>query len=481
MTNQIIQELEQLLGKDKVLSDEQSRLLADGPMTRPFEKAFGYVPEHLPICVVKAFSTDDVSKTLAFCNTHGISVITRTGATCSEDQLVVINDNTIMLDCAGINSLIKLDEVNMMATAGCGMPLSQLEKLANEKGLTTGHCPQSQPIAHLGGLVATRSIGQFSTYYGGIEDLVCGLEAVLPNGEVVRIRNVPRRAAGPDLRHMFIGSEGALAVITEVTLKLFTYYPDSFWKGAFVVKSFEEGIDTIREIITKGYRPSVVRLYDKPDMDLNYGSVDLAEGEACMFFVAEGPPDIALVTGNNIAKIADAHGARYVGTKIVEHWLETRNNLSFKIGTEAAAEEARQTGLFYATCEISASWTEIKDIYKNVLEKLPQKLDNLALLGGHVSHSYQNGTNIYFVYQIKAGDPMQMTTVDHWKLIDLLCHEVLAQPTGGAIHHHGTGKVRVKLIKEELGTSYPLMKGLKTMLDPNGIMNPGTLIPLEAE
>ena len=62
---------------------------------------------------------------------------------------------------------------------------------------TMNHCPQSQPLACLGGLTATRSIGQFSTYYGGIEDLVCGLEAVLPNGEVVRIRNVPRRSAGP--------------------------------------------------------------------------------------------------------------------------------------------------------------------------------------------------------------------------------------------------------------------------------------------
>lgn len=475
MANQAINDLIGLLGAEKVLTDESVLLNAEGPLTRPFERAFGYQPKHLPIAVVKAMSTEDVSKTLKYCNDNKISVITKTGATCSEDQLIVINDSTIFLDCEGMNQLIKLDAYNMMATVGCGMHLARLEELANEQGLTTGHCPQSQPLACLGGLTATRSIGQFSTYYGGIEDLVCGLEAVLPNGEVVRIRNVPRRSAGPDLRHMFIGSEGALAVITELTVKLFTYYPDDFWKGAFVVKSFEEGIDAIREIITKGFRPSVVRLYDKPDMDLNYGSVELAEGEACMFFVAEGPADIARVTGENIMKIAEAHGARWAGTQIVDHWLATRNNICNTIGGEEDAQKFRETKTFYATCEISASWSEIKDIYRNVMEKLPQNLENLVLLGGHVSHSYQTGTNVYFVYQLKATDPLKMNE-DQWELIDMLCKEVLAQPTGGAMHHHGTGKVRVKLMHEEHGSSYPLMVGLKHMMDPNGIMNPGTLI-----
>ena len=210
-------------------------------------------------------------------------------------------------------------------------------------------------------------------------------------------------------------------------------------------------------------------------MDLNYGSVELAEGEACMFFVAEGPADIARVTGENIMKIAEAHGARWAGTQIVDHWLATRNNICNTIGGEEDAQKFRETKTFYATCEISASWSEIKDIYRNVMEKLPQNLENLVLLGGHVSHSYQTGTNVYFVYQLKATDPLKMNE-DQWELIDMLCKEVLAQPTGGAMHHHGTGKVRVKLMHEEHGSSYPLMVGLKHMMDPNGIMNPGTLI-----
>jgi alkyldihydroxyacetonephosphate synthase len=354
-----------------------------------------------------------------------------------------------------------------------------LERLVNEQGLTTGHCPQSQPLACVGGLVATRSIGQFSTYYGSVENMVCGLEAVLPSGEIVRIRNVPRRSTGPDLRQIFIGSEGALAIITEVTFTLYTYYPDDFWKGAYVVENFAKGIDIIREVMVKGYRPSVTRVYDKSDMDKNYGSVELQENEACMFFVAEGPPSIAKATGDAIQQIASAAGAKYAGTKIVDHWLMTRNNICDTLGTEPEKEKARQTRTFGITCEISADWSEIKTIYDNVIKNVPQKIDYLTMLGGHVSHSYQTGTNIYFVYEMQIIEPLLLTTKYNWGVINAICTEVLKESTGTIAHHHGIGKVRVKLMKEEHGSSYQLMKGLKGLLDPKGIMNPGCLIPIE--
>lgn len=112
----------------------------------------------------------------------------------------------------------------MEATVECGVVLETLENEVRALGFTTGHSPQSKPLAQLGGLTATRSIGQFSTLYGGIEDMIVGLESVFPNGEICRIKNVPRRAAGPDIRHIVIGNEGAISFITEVTVKLFKWY-----------------------------------------------------------------------------------------------------------------------------------------------------------------------------------------------------------------------------------------------------------------
>lgn len=444
-------------------------------MNRFVEKAFCCKPDYMPLCVVKVRNTDEVSGVLKYCYKNDISVIPRTGASSSEGQLAVINDNTIFLDASPIRKLISLDEENMMVTVGCGMPLSELEEMVNEKGLTTGHCPQSQPLADMGGLVSTRSIGQFSTYYGGIEDMVCGLEAVLPDGKIIRIRNVPRRAAGPDLKQLFIGSEGTYGVVTEITVKLFTWYPDNMWKRGYVVKSFDTGIDVIREILVKGYRPSVVRLYDKADVDLNYGSVNIAPGEAFMFFVAEGPEPIANATGEAIAGIANKFNAKDIGTEAVEHWWKTRNNLCDDITSGRQQKRVKETKVLYATMEISASWSDIKKIYHDVMDHLPNNIPELVLLGGHVSHSYQNGTNIYFVYQVKINDPSNGTE-EMYRVVEEICNCVLKQETGGIVHHHGMGKLRVRLADKEHGSSYVLLENLKHMMDPKGIMNPGDLV-----
>jgi alkyldihydroxyacetonephosphate synthase len=104
-----------------------------------------------------------------------------------------------------MDRILSVDAYDMQATCQCGVPLQALEDRAREVGLTTGHSPQSKPVAHMGGLVATRSIGQFSTLYGGIEDMVWA--DGFPGGRA-RIKNVPRRAG--DIRHVVIGNEGAL-------------------------------------------------------------------------------------------------------------------------------------------------------------------------------------------------------------------------------------------------------------------------------
>lgn len=478
LKEEVVKNLSALIGEGNVISSDAAILASDGVLVREYEKAFGYTPEYLALAVAKVSSTDDVVKVLKYCDQNGISVIARTGASSSEDQLLVTNDHTIFVDGAPMNKIIKIDPENMVATVQCGVPLAVLEAKVNELGLTTGHCPQSQPMAFMGGLVATRSIGQFSTYYGGIEDLVCGLEAVLPNGEVVRIRPVPRRAAGPDLRHLIIGAEGTIAFMTEVTVKLFSYYPDEMWKNGYIVKNFHEGLKVVREIMAKGYKPSVVRLYDKPDVDHNYGSVKLKDKEAFMFFSCEGPGEVAAVNGAAIHRIAMEHGAQDIGTKAVDHWFLTRNNLCNVVGTEAEREHFRQTHTKYSTIEICANWEEIDKIYDDVMRELPERLPNLTMLGGHVSHSYMNGTNIYFVYVLKIDDPHNAHN-EQYAVMDALCDVVLRYNSGTIAHHHGIGKIRVKRIKEELGSSYPLMRALKKTFDPNNTMNPGCLVPVE--
>lgn len=476
--DQVLDELSELVGAENVVTERPALLQTSKQvLVRQFEKAFDYVPDYLPLCLLRLSSTDEVVRAIRYCNDNRLSVIVQTGASSSEDQLLVVDDHTIVFDLTGIDQVISLDAENMMATVGCGMPLARLEELANEQGLTTGHWPQSQPLACMGGLVATRSIGQFSTYYGGIEDMLCGLEAVLPDGQIIRIRPVPRSAAGPDLRNVFMGSEGTIGVITEVTVKLFKHFPDQ-WRNAYVVPSFDAGLDAIRETITAGFKPGVVRLYDKADMDLNYGTVELMDGEACMFFVAEGPPSIVAAIGAATDAAAIRHGARSIGSGVVDHWMKERNEVCKILGTDVIKDHYRQSRIFYTTCEVSASWTDIRRIYANVIANVPKEIDNMVAIGGHVSHSYQTGTNIYFVYQLAAKDPLRMYESDR-AVKSAITAQVLKESTGGSVHHHGVGKMRVRHIAQELGSSYELLRRMKKDLDPHGIMNPGCLIPIE--
>lgn len=471
---QAIEDLKKLTSPDRVLTDEASLKFGEG-YNLSYAKYFDLYPNPLPVAIVNAVSTAEISAVLKYCNKNDIYVQPRTGNSGGEALNEIYNDSTIVLDGSMMDEIIKIDEYNMTVTAQCGVPLERLENLLREKGLTTGHGPQSLPMADMGGLAATRSIGQFSTYYGGIEDLLTGLEAVLPNGEIIRIRNVPRRSAGPDLRQIFIGSEGAFAYITEVSVKIFKYYPDDMWMGGYKMKNMKEGLHALRDIITAGWRPSVVRLYDKSDMDHNFGSVKMKDDEAFMFFVTEGPADLARVTGENIHKMALERGGEFIGDEAVKHWMEHRNDLCKKYGDPVTAAKRRETHLMYFTTEISASWSDIEKIYDDVMETVPKEIPNLVMLGGHVSHSYQNGTNIYFVHTLKMSSP-EAADAEHRATIDSICRCVLKQPTGGCVHHHGMGKRRVKFAKAEHGTSYPLIIGLKDIIDPRYIMSPGVLV-----
>lgn len=468
-----IKKFQEVLG-DRCLLDEVS--LKNGEaLTGMYAKAFGIYENPLPIAILNVATTEEVSELLKYCNQNRITVIPKTGGSGGELLLQPINDQTVFMDGSLMNEIIEIDEENMMVTAKAGTPLELIENTVREKGLTTGHGPQSLPMADIGGLVATRSIGQFSTYYGAIEDMVCGLEAVRANGEIMRIRNVPRRAFGPDLRQIWIGSEGAFGMITEVTVKLFPFYPDSMWMGGYIMKDIDSGFKAIADITTSGYKPSVVRLYDKPDMDYNFNSVKLKDEESFMFFVAEGPPEVAKAFGEGIHRKALEHGGEYIGSEAVEHWMEHRNDLCKMYGDPRTAKAFRETNVLYSTLEISASWTDIIKIYHDVMENVPKKIDNLIMLGGHVSHSYQNGTNIYFVFRIKISEPTAASK-EHNDIVYAICDEVIKYPTGGTVNHHGSGKRRVKYAKQEHGTSYPLLVDIKKMMDPNAIMNPGVLI-----
>ncbi|MCG8572336.1 MAG: FAD-binding oxidoreductase [Spirochaetes bacterium] len=479
----IVKDLTDILGRDQVVADPQ--VLRENSQDRFLRYAThkGVFIRPTPAAVVMVNSTKEISDVLRYCNDNKVNVIPRTGQSATEGGLEVVKKNTVIVDASGMNKILKIDPVNMQATGQCGVPLEILEDQLRAQGLTTGHSPQSKPLAQLGGLTATRSIGQFSTLYGGIEDMIIGLEAVFPvDGRVVRIKNVPRRAAGPDLRHVIIGNEGALCFITEVTVKIHKYMPENYRYFGFTVDDMKTALNMLRAVVVEGYRPSVARAYD-PEDGKQHGFDQFAGDKHVVIFLAEGPKGITEAMSECIEKVAqETKGCNKIDSRYIQTWFENLNWGPEKIDEEA--QQIKETNHIGHTTEISGTWDVIHEIYANSIHRIRKEFpyaDHLTMLGGHSSHSYINGTNLYFVYDYNVVDcaPEEEVSRYHLPIKTIIVEEVLK--AGGSIcHHHGAGKYRAPWMDQEHGTSYWMLEKLKEVFDPNEIMNYGTLFKVDS-
>jgi alkyldihydroxyacetonephosphate synthase len=161
-----------------------------------------------------------------------------------------------------LDKIIRIDEQSMTVTAQAGINGQHLEWAINKHGLTLAHYPASQYGATLGGYVAARGSGTLSTKYGKAEDMVLRLEVVLASGEQIRTLPVPNHACGPSLLQLFVGSEGTLGIITEVTMRLDPIPEERRWR-AYLFKDLRKGLEAGRRMMTRRIHPCVIRLYDE--------------------------------------------------------------------------------------------------------------------------------------------------------------------------------------------------------------------------
>ncbi len=478
----LLKNLRGMLPENQINTNPDDLYDAAADRYKKYAKARKVLDVPSPIAIVYPNSAEEVSRLLVFCNKNQVNVIPRGGKTATEGGLENWKKLTIVIDSENLNQIIKIDEYNMQATVQAGVPLQELEDELRKRGYTTGHSPQSKPVAKLGGLVATRSIGQFSTLYGGIEDMVVGLECVFPDGHISRIKNVSRRAGGPDIRHIAIGNEGTLCYITEVTVKLFRYFPENNKFYGYLLKDIETGISILREVMVNGYRPSVARVYSEEDARQHF--YHFYKDKCVLLFMAEGNTSMVNATCNGIEEAVGRFSdgiSEQVDSKLIEEWFNHLNWSQKDIDDEVEGMIENDSHAGFTT-EISADWETIPKIYHNVINRIRNeypRAHDLTMLGGHSSHSYINGTNMYFVYNydIKC-NPEDEMRIYHHPLQTIIVEETLI--LGGSMcHHHGIGKYRNEWTTEEHGSAYYMLEKLKTAFDPNGIMNFGTIFPQE--
>jgi alkyldihydroxyacetonephosphate synthase len=370
---------------------------------------------------------------------------------------VDVGPQELALDLSGLNRIVEIDPLNLTCRAQAGVRLGDLETELNSRGLTLGHHPTALTRAQLGGLVSTRSCGQESTRYGGIEDMLIGVSAILADGITLPMRAQARSAAGPALHQLLAGAEGGLAVIVEVALRV-ARLPALVTGRGYRFDSLEQGLDALREIMQRGLRPLVVRLYDPEDSLLQGTS------EGCLLVAAcAGEPELAEAEAAVVAGIC--MGAADLGEEPWQRWLRHRYDLS----AERLTDMLQPPGAVLETIELGAPWTALPALHADIKSNLAQA----GLVLCHFSHPTAQGCCAYFTFASSAPSEAGASALydSFW---DVAMRA--AQAHGATIsHHHGVGQARAAWIRRELGEWWQAWERIRTALDPAGRLNPRAL------
>lgn len=372
----------------------------------------------------------------------------------------------LILDLRSLDRLVEVDEDSMTVTVQAGKNGRALEDELNARGLMFPHYPASADLATVGGYVAARGSGVLSTRYGKIEDLVLSLRVVLPTGELVDMLPVPRHAVGPELTQLFVGSEGTLGIVTRVTFQVVPL-PEERRFEAVSFPSLEAGIAAIREAMVRGFRPSVVRMYDEVATRETLAPVVGEElSGVCTLLAFEGDRRLVEAETAGVVALAGARGASVLDSRLGETWWSRRYDF-YK------PPHHPQLPAIWGTMEAVATYRNILGVYRAIKQALDGPYADHGLrLRIHLSHWYPWGTMLYGRFVVPDGGPEALEL--HDRIWDDGVRAILS--AGGLMNdHHGVGLKLAPFMREQHGAALDLLARIKSALDPNGVMNPGKL------
>jgi alkyldihydroxyacetonephosphate synthase len=469
-----------IVGGEHVSTADADRLpRAGGKSTLDLLRRKSRGAQDAPDAVVLPGTDAEVAALLTACERRRIAVVPFGGGTSVVGGLDPRSDSlaaVISLDLHRFRALESLDEVSQEAVLGAGLPAPEAERLLAERGFELGHYPQSFRYATIGGFAATRSSGQNSAGYGRFDDLVRGLRVVTPIGIVDVGGAAPKTAAGPDLRQLFLGSEGVFGVITAVRVRVHPR-PEAAVYEAWAFPDFATGAAALRAVEQAGTGPTVLRLSDETETSLNLATVDDAGGDGaapggCLAItVFEGPAELVTARREATRTVLLAQGGTSLGEEPARRWEERRFDGPY-LRDPLLAE-----GALVETLETATSWANLAALKRAVTETIQAKFgefDSLALVLCHISHVYDTGASLYFtIIGAQRGD-----AIAQWTQIKAAVNDVLVSRGGTITHHHAVGADHRRWMTDEIGpVGVQILRALKTTLDPAGILNPGKLIP----
>lgn len=467
-----------IVGAAQCISDDGDRLLrAGGKSTLDLLRRKDTGVQDAPDAVLLPADEEEIGKILDCCAQRSIAVVPFGGGTSVVGGLDPLRGDfkaVVSLDLRRLDELHGIDVVSGEAELGAGVTGPDAEKLLAAHGFSLGHYPQSFQFATIGGFAATRSSGQDSAGYGRFDDMVRGLRVVTPAG-VLDLGRAPASAAGPDLRQLIVGSEGVFGVISRVRVRVHPI-PETTRYEAWSFPDFATGAAALRAVVQNGTGPTVIRLSDEAETGVNLATTETI-GErsvtgGCLAITAfEGTAAHTESRHAETRAVLEAHGGTTLGEEPARAWEHGR------FGAPYLRDSLLAAGALCETLETATNWSNLGTLKAAVTDALTTALSEIgtpALVLCHISHVYPTGASLYFtVVAGQRGNP-----IEQWRTAKTAASAAIVANGGTITHHHAVGADHRPWMRDEVGDlGVEVLRAVKAVLDPAGILNPGKLIP----
>ncbi len=447
--------LKKIYGKERIKTSREDRICY----------AYDAVnTKYIPDAVVFPLSAEDISQTLALAHSLGFPVVPRGSGTGTTGGSVAVEGGVVLVTTR-MNRILDLDTDNLTVEVEPGVITGDLHKAVEAKGLFYPPDPSSSGISTLGGNVAECAGGPRAVKYGVTRDYVLGVEAVLATGEIIRAGvKTAKGVVGYDLTRLLVGSEGTLGVLTRIWLKLLPL-PAATATLKVSFRSMEEAAVAVARIIASGTLPRCVEYLDEAAITCaqSIADLDLPLGcRAILLIEVDGSDSEVIVSLESVMKIVEEAGAILVE--------KARNDIEAKHLWTVRKKVSPALYLFgpdKINEDIVVPRSQIPAMVKKI--ELLKKEFGLPM----VSFGHAGDGNIHFNVMIDKSDPVQKMRAD--AVIHELFDYTLA--LGGTLSgEHGVGITKRPYIGKEIGEKeLELMRGIKALFDPKGILNPGKI------
>lgn len=441
-----------------------------------------------PDAVLFPESHEQVLQVLEVCSREGIAVVPVGGGTSVTGALTLAEARrdgaapAIAISTIRLDRIIDVDDVSGIAHVESGVTGPQLE--AHLTDWTLGHFPQSWERASIGGFIAARSSGQSSSGYGRIEDMLLGARVATPVG-TWDVGGFPAASIGPDLRHLILGSEGTLGVVTSARLRLRRRPSVRQFAAAVLPGDFERAASAMRSLARSPLRPTVMRASDAAETDalltMSLPSGLLGSAVEAYLRMRSALPGSLIVLGWEGTRETDVAAARAHSRDVLDGaiWLGGRPGRAWERGRfhgPYLRDALMDEGYLVETFETVTTWSNIEALHERVRDAALGALGSRCYVMAHISHTYDTGASLYFTV-LAGGWHEPEVAARRWREAKATITDAIVDGSGALSHHHGIGRDHRRWLPAQIGgIGMDVLRSIKSTVDPGGVMNPGALL-----